>query len=338
MTLRYRPIPRLGQRSGGHGGSLPLAGSRSAWFNTIERRAEDGSLKTISPSGLDAEGRARLSAERPALCGLSLDRPRVMGILNVTPDSFSDGGDHAEASAAVARAIRMAGEADIIDIGGESTRPGAADVSVTEEINRTVPVIRAIREAGLTTPISIDTRKAAVAEAALDAGADMVNDVAAFSYDPELAALCAERGVPVCLMHAKGTPADMQKAPNYDDVLAEVLDFLEERIDYAVGQGVARDRIVTDPGIGFGKTQDHNMTLLRNLAAFHDLGLPVLLGVSRKRFIGEIGGAPEAKDRVAGSLALALHGAAEGVHILRVHDTYETTQALRLFAALHQDE
>ncbi|SMH37465.1 dihydropteroate synthase [Maritimibacter sp. HL-12] len=338
MTSRYRPIPRLGPRSGGHGGSLPLAGSRSAWFNAVERRAEDGSLKTISPGGLNAESRARLSAERPAICGLSLDRPRVMGVLNVTPDSFSDGGDHAEISTAVARAIRMAEEADIIDIGGESTRPGAADVSTTQEIARIVPVITGIREAGVTTPISIDTRKAAVADAALDAGADMVNDVAAFGYDPELAALCAERGVPVCLMHAKGTPADMQKAPAYDDVLAEVLDFLEERIDYAVGQGIARENIVTDPGIGFGKTTTHNMTLLRNLAAFHDLGLPVLLGVSRKRFIGEIGGAKEAKDRMAGSLAVALHGAAEGVHILRVHDTYETTQALRLFAAINEAE
>ena len=338
MTTRYRPIPRLGQRSIGHGGSLPLAGSRSAWFNSVERRAEDGSLKTISPGGLNAEGRARLSTERAPLCGLSLDRPRVMGILNVTPDSFSDGGDHAEVSAAVARAIRMAGEADIIDIGGESTRPGAADVSVAEEIARTAPVIRGIREAGIATPISIDTRKAAVAEAALDAGADMVNDVAAFGYDPELAALCAERGVPVCLMHAKGTPADMQKAPAYDDVLAEVLAFLEERIDYAVGQGIAREKIVTDPGIGFGKTTAHNMTLLRNLAAFHDLGPPVLLGVSRKRFIGEIGGAGQAKDRLAGSLAIALHAAAEGVHILRVHDTFETTQALRLFAAINEGE
>ncbi len=338
MTPRYRPIPRVGARSGGHGGSLPLAGSRLAWFNTVERHAEDGAVKVISPGGLNGAGRARLSARRPDLCGLSLDRPRVMGILNVTPDSFSDGGDFVRIEAAVARARRMAQEADIIDIGGESTRPGAEDVDLAEEIRRTAPVIAAIRAAGITTPISIDTRKARVAEAALDAGADMVNDVAAFTHDPELAALCADRDVPVCLMHAKGTPADMQKAPAYDDVLGEVLGFLEERIDYAVGQGIAHARIITDPGIGFGKTQEHNLTLLRNLAAFHDLGLPVLLGASRKRFIGEIGGAPAAKDRLGGSLAVALHAAFEGVHILRVHDTYETTQALRLFAALHDDE
>lgn len=338
MSLRYRPIPRHGAKSGGHGGSLPLAGSRAAWFNTVERRAEDGALKVISPGGLDGAGRRRLSDRRPDLCGLTLDRPRVMGILNVTPDSFSDGGDHAGLEAAVARATQMANEADILDIGGESTRPGAADVDIAEEIRRTAPVIEAIRAAGITTPISIDTRKARVAEAALDAGADMVNDVAAFTHDPELAALCAERDVPVCLMHAKGTPADMQKNPTYDDVLEEVIAFLEERIDFAVGQGIARERIVTDPGIGFGKTQAHNITLLQNLAAFHDLGLPVLLGASRKRFIGDIGGAPEAKDRMAGSLAVALHAAFEGVHIIRVHDTYETTQALRMFAALYESE
>ena len=292
----------------------------------------------IGPSGLDGRARARLSAERPALAGLSLDRPRVMGILNVTPDSFSDGGDLIEPGVAVARAQAMAGEADLLDIGGESTRPGAKEVDLAEEIRRTAPVIEAIRGAGITTPISIDTRKARVAEAALDAGADMVNDVSALTFDPELAALCAERAVPVCLMHAKGTPADMQKDPRYDDVVAEVLGFLEERIAVAEAAGVARDKIVIDPGIGFGKTQAHNLALLRDLAAFHDLGLPLLLGVSRKRFIGDIGGAPAPKDRLGGSLAVALHGAEQGVHILRVHDTYATTQALRLFAALHENE
>lgn len=338
MTARYRPIARLGPAAGGHGGALALAGSRAAWFNTLERIGPDGTTKTIGPAGLDAAARRRLSAPRPALCGLSLERPRVMGILNVTPDSFSDGGDFRAVEAAVARAKVMATEADILDIGGESTRPGAAEVSVSDEIDRTAPVIRAIREAGITTPISIDTRKAAVAEAALDAGADIVNDVAAFGFDPELADLCAAREVPVILMHAKGSPETMQNAPRYDDVLGEVLGFLEERIEFATARGISRDRIITDPGIGFGKTEAHNLALLRALSAFHDLGLPVLLGASRKRFIGDIGGAPEARDRTAGSVAVALHGAAEGVHILRVHDTYETTQALRLFRALNENE
>lgn len=339
MTLRYRPIPRLGRASGGHGGSLPLAGSRTAWFNTIERRAEDGSTKVISPGGLNAAGRNRLSGLRPDLCGLTLDRPRVMGILNTTPDSFSDGGDYARVEVAVARALAMAAEGvDIIDIGGESTRPGAQEVPVDEEIARTAPVIRALRDSGVATPLSIDTRKAGVAEAALDAGADIVNDVAAFSFDPELAALCAERDVPVILMHAQGLPEHMQDNPEYGDVVEEVLNFLEERISYAEGQGLARERIITDPGIGFGKTRAHNIALLENLSAFHDLGLPVLLGASRKRFIGAIGQAPEAKDRLGGSLAVALHGAAQGMQILRVHDTADTIQALRLFEALNGAE
>ncbi len=338
MSVRLRPVARLGGRSIGHGGSLAVAGSRFAWFNTVERRAADGSAKMIGPSGLDGAGRARLSAPRPALAGLGLDRPRVMGILNVTPDSFSDGGDYAHRAAAVARAQEMAEEGvDIIDIGGESTRPGAAEVPVSDEIARTAPLIAEIRAAGVSTPISIDTRKSAVAEAALADGADIVNDVAAFTFDPELAGLCASREVPVILMHAKGTPETMQQRPTYADVTREVLDFLEERIVFAEGQGIARDRIVTDPGIGFGKTGAHNLTLLRDLAVFHDLGAPVLLGVSRKRFIGEIGGAPEAKDRLGGSLAVALHGASQGVHILRVHDTQATIQALRLFAALNSD-
>jgi dihydropteroate synthase len=280
----------------------------------------------------------RLSAPRPDLCGLSLDRPRVMGILNVTPDSFSDGGDHARIDDAVARATVMADEADIIDIGGESTRPGAEEVPVTEEIRRTAPVIAAIRAAGITTPISIDTRKARVAEAALDAGADMVNDVAAFEFDPELADLCAARDVPVCLMHAKGLPDTMQLNPTYEDVVGEVMGHLEARIDFAVSQGVKRERIITDPGIGFGKTLEHNITLLQHLTVFHDLGLPVLLGVSRKRFIGTIGGADLAKDRLGGSLSVALYGVQRGMHLLRVHDTYATTQALRLWTVLEEGQ
>ena len=262
-------------------------------------------------------------------------RGEIMGILNVTPDSFSDGGEFVDLDAAVAHALEMLDEgAAILDIGGESTRPGAEEVAVDEEIRRTVPVIEALRGAGVTTPISIDTRKARVAEAALDAGANIVNDVSAFEFDPELADLTAERDVPVCLMHAKGLPDTMQDNPRYEDVVGEVMDHLERRIGFAVDRGVKRDRIITDPGIGFGKTLEHNLELLRHLTLLHDFGLPVLLGVSRKRFIGTIGHAPEAKDRLGGSLAIALHGAAQGMHIIRVHDTRETTQALALMAAL----
>ncbi|WP_022702805.1 dihydropteroate synthase [Pseudorhodobacter ferrugineus] len=269
----------------------------------------------------------------PAICGLTLDRPRIMGIVNVTPDSFSDGGDVTTVQAAVARAAAMQA-ADILDIGGESTRPGAETVSMAEEISRVAPAIRAIRDAGIITPISIDTRKAAVAEAALEAGADMVNDVSAFRYDPELADLVAARGVPVCLMHSKGDPATMQHDPHYVDVVQEVMDHLAERLEFAASRGIARAGVILDPGIGFGKTLAHNLALLAELPRLHDLGAPVLLGASRKKFIGTIGGAEVAKDRMPGSIAVALHGAAMGVHILRVHDVPETAQALALWRAI----
>lgn len=334
MTRRLQPIARTGAAFAGE----PLAGSNTVWFDQVLLRDPGQPPQQVAASTISPEDLARLSKPRADLCGLSLDRPRIMGVLNVTPDSFSDGGDHVTMQAAVARARAMAKDVDILDIGGESTRPGATEVSVEEERARTAPVIAAIRDAGITTPISIDTRKARVAEAALDAGADMVNDVAAFTFDPELADLVAERNVPVCLMHAQGLPDTMQDNPRYDDVLFEVMDFLETRISFAESRGIARRRIVTDPGIGFGKVLEHNVTLLRNLSLLHDLGLPVLLGVSRKRFIGAIGGADEAKDRVAGSLAVGLHGIAQGAQILRVHDTFETRQAIRLQAVMMERE
>lgn len=316
------------------GAGLTLAGQGHVRFDRVQRVSAGARGDEAAVADLCAEDQARLGGLRPALCGLGLDRPRIMGILNVTPDSFSDGGRHNEFAQAVAKAKTMAEHADILDIGGESTRPGAAEVPVDEEIRRTAPVIAALRDAGVTTPISIDTRKARVAEAALDAGADIVNDVAALGFDPDLAPLVAERDVPVCLMHAKGDPETMQNDPRYDDVLAEVLDSLAERVEFAMSQGIARDRIITDPGIGFGKTQAHNLTLLQGLGALHDLGLPMLLGASRKRFIGTIGGADNALDRMPGSVSVALWGVAQGAQILRVHDVAETAQAVRLWMAM----
>lgn len=299
-------------------GGLPLAGSRLARFD-----------------GADPA----LAERRADLCGLALDRPRVMGILNVTPDSFSDGGRHNGLATAVARAKGMLAEgAEILDIGGESTRPGAEEVPVDEEIARVVPVIAALREAGVTAPVSVDTRKARVAAAALAAGADMVNDVTALRFDPDMAGVVAAAGVPVCLMHSIADPATMQARAVYDDVLAEVFDHLAGRVAAAEAAGIPRDRILVDPGIGFGKTVAHNLTLIRGLAAFHSLGCAVLLGASRKRFIGVIGGAEEAAERVAGSVAVALYGAAQGVQVLRVHDVKETVQALRLWSALAAGE
>lgn len=310
--------------------ALPLAGSRAVWWREM---AAGEALRAP-----DAQERAAFSAAPAEICGLTLDRPRIMGILNVTPDSFSDGGRHFAHEDAVARARSMAAEADILDIGGESTRPGAREVPVAEEIARTAPVIRAIREAGIGTPISIDTRKAAVAAAALDAGADMVNDVTALRFDPEMAALVAERDVPVCLMHSVADPETMQQHARYDDVVAEVHDHLAERMEAAASAGIAPSRMIVDPGIGFGKVLAHNIALLQALSLFHGLGAPLLLGASRKRFIGTLGGAEEAAARMPGSLAVALHGAAQGVHILRVHDTAETRQALGLWSALAGQE
>ncbi|MEZ5778272.1 MAG: dihydropteroate synthase [Paracoccaceae bacterium] len=321
--------------------ALVLAGGW-CWFDRVEVLSRDGSKGLIAADDLPPDARDRLTAPRAAFAGLTLDRPRLMGILNVTPDSFSDGGRFHAATAAMAHGKAMAeAGADLLDIGGESTRPGSADVATGEEIARTVPVIRALREGGVSIPVSIDTRKRDVAAAALDAGAAIVNDVAALRYDPELARLVADRGVPICLMHAQGDPATMQVDPKYHDVLLDVFDFLVERIDAAVAGGIPRDRIVVDPGIGFGKTVAHNLALVRGLSLFHSLGCPVLLGASRKRFIGRIaGGAADANAdlRIPGTVAVTLAGLSQGVQLHRVHDIVEAKQALRLWQAVRVGE
>ncbi|MBE0414188.1 dihydropteroate synthase [Yoonia sp.] len=314
--------------------ALTLAGGW-CWFRDVALHRRDAAPQTILAADLPADVHDRLTRARVPVAGLTINAPRLMGILNVTPDSFSDGGLFADAKAALSHAQAMqAAGADIIDIGGESTRPGAADVSVAQEIARTAPVIAAIR-AQSDVPISIDTRKADVARAAIAAGAGLVNDVAAFGYDPGLADVTAQAGLSVCLMHAQGDPATMQQNPRYDDVLLDVYDFLAARVAVAVAAGIAPSQIIVDPGIGFGKTLDHNLTLLRGLSLFHSLGCPILLGASRKRFIGTIGRAEVAPDRMAGSVAVALHGVRQGVQILRVHDTYETRQAIDLEMAIN---
>ncbi|MFA5539417.1 MAG: dihydropteroate synthase [Gemmobacter sp.] len=306
----------------------PLAGSAHVWFDTVDRLSRDAPPEAAAAT-------VALAAARPVLPGLPSDRPLVMGIINVTPDSFSDGGRFLDRPLAVAHARRMLADgADLLDIGGESTRPGAADLPETEEIARTAPVIAALRDAGVTAPVSIDTRKAAVARAALAAGADMVNDVSALTYDPAMAGVVAEAGVPLCLMHAQGTPQTMQIDPRYDDVCLDIHDWLAARIAVAGAAGIPRARILIDPGIGFGKTVGHNIDLLRGLALFHGLGCALLVGASRKRFIGTLGGADEPEARVPGSLAVALHAAGQGAQVLRVHDVAETVQALRLWQAL----
>lgn len=261
-------------------------------------------------------------------------RPRIMGVVNVTPDSFSDGGRLANIEAALAHALALdAAGADILDIGGESTRPGAEPVNAAEEMARTLPLLTALRPKTLRR-LSIDTCKPEVAEAAVRVGADIWNDVSALGA-PGAPDLAARLGCEVVLMHMQGEPRTMQTSPHYDDVLAEVCAFLEARAGIALAAGVARERIWLDPGIGFGKTLEHNLALLAGLPALVGLGFPVLLGASRKRFIAAIGpGGEDPGDRLGGSLAAALAGAQAGVAAVRVHDVAQTVQALEVQAAI----
>lgn len=268
-------------------------------------------------------------------CGpfnLDLGRPLVMGVLNVTPDSFSDGGSYTDPHGAIRRARRMIEEgADIIDVGGESTRPGAAAVSEQEEMDRILPVIEAVAGWG-SVPVSVDTSKAVVMGAAADQGAALINDVRALR-EPGALRVAADSGLAVCLMHMQGQPRTMQASPQYRDVVSQVRDFLAERVAACVQAGIARERLMVDPGFGFGKTLRHNLLLMRHLAAFRDLGLPLLVGVSRKSMIGQLLDLP-VEQRLEGSLALATIAFWHGASILRVHDVRATVRALRVCAAV----
>src|SRR4051812_8415124 len=257
---------------------------------------------------------------------------QLMGVVNVTPDSFSDGGLYLDPEAAIAHGRELADAgAEILDVGGESTRPGAEPVGEDEELRRVVPVIQGLRGAG--SRISVDTSKAAVAAAALDAGAEIVNDVTALRGDRGMASLCAERGATVVLMHMLGEPRTMQDDPRYDDVVADVKAFLAERLEAAVAAGIDEERVWLDPGIGFGKTDAHNMELLRRLAELRGLGRPLVVGTSRKSFIGRVDGSP-ADQRLGGTIASSVLAAAEGADVLRVHDVAEVRQALAVAAAI----
>ena len=287
----------------------------------------------------------RLTAPRSAPAGLALDgsrgTPLVMGVVNATPDSFYAASRHADAAAAVAhgRALAAAG-ADILDVGGESTRPGATPVDPATELARVRPVVAALAgDEG--PPVSIDSRRAEVMAGAIAAGATIVNDVSALTHDSESLALVARAGVPAILMHSRGEPATMQRDPTYDHVLLDVYDYLEDRVAACEAAGIPRSRLVLDPGIGFGKTLDHNLALLGGIALLHGLGCPLLVGASRKSLIGRLAerlglapGAPAAEARLPGSLALALWSASQGVQMLRVHDVAETRQALAAWAAV----
>jgi dihydropteroate synthase len=311
-------------------------------FAAVELIDRDGGrvARNVRPSGRLQAPPAELPAlverierSRPPIAGLAMDRPRIMGIVNVTPDSFSDGGRWLDPGAAIAHGLRLEAEgAEILDVGGESTRPGADPIGVDEELRRVIPVITAL--AGQSrVPISIDTRNAKVMRRAAEAGAGIINDVAALGYDPNALSVAVETGLPVVLMHAQGDPRTMQLDPHYDDVVLDVYNWLEARIAACEAAGMSRERIVVDPGIGFGKTLGHNLALLSSLSIFHGFGCPVLLGASRKSFIGRLSGGAPADRRMPGSVAAALLGATQGVQILRVHDVAATRQALAVWEA-----
>ena len=329
VTRYYRPILCDGCRDAD---ALPLAGG-PFFFSQAEVLTRAGSEGHIAAQAIPDAWRDRLTRPRPVLARLGdATLPLVMGILNVTPDSFSDGGRHADPGAAVVAAVSMrSAGAAIIDIGAESTRPGAPELPVADELARLAPLWPGL--AGL--PVSIDTRKAPVMAAALDAGAMMVNDVSALAHDASALPLLAARGCPVVLMHHQGTPETMQIAPHYDDALLDVFDWLEGRIAAAVAGGISPDAIIADPGIGFGKGPQHNLALLKGLSLLHGLGVPILLGASRKSLIARLSAGEPVEDRLPGSLALALAGAQAGIQLLRVHDVAETVQALNLWRACH---
>ncbi|MCF6232519.1 MAG: dihydropteroate synthase [Rhodobacteraceae bacterium] len=329
--IYYRVLVQQGARR--PQGAQVLAGG-DLWFTHAEAMARATPAQIVAATDIPDPVLTRLSAPRAAVAGLDLSAPRIMGILNVTPDSFSDGAQYTAPRAAQKAALDMVQNgADIIDIGGESTRPGADFIPELREISRTEPVIAALR-AQSDVAISIDTRKAGVAKAALGAGANLVNDVSGLTFDDAMVGLCARQNAPVCVMHAQGDPTTMQVAPHYDNVLLDVYDFLSTRIDALEQAGIDRSEILVDPGIGFGKSVAHNLMLLRNISLFHGLGCGLLLGASRKRFIGTIGHAPRSDARFPGSIAIGLAALAQGVQILRVHDVAETAQAIRLWQAV----
>lgn len=354
VRVYLRPVGLMPIAAWAKGAAVPLTGGRFA-FSTAELIVRDGLEhggtridRAFAPlSEIMAWGweRSRIVAEaldrqlgaltraRAPFAGLSPDRPQIMGIVNVTPDSFSDGGDFLDPGAAIAHGEAMlAAGADILDIGGESTRPGAVPVPPEEEERRVLPVIRHFAEKGAT--VSVDTRHARVMESAAAAGARIVNDIAGLS-DPDALPVVARTATPVVVMHMQGDPGTMQANPTYRDAALDVFDWLEECVARCVAAGVSPERIAVDPGIGFGKRTEHNLEILRHTALYHALGCTVLIGLSRKGFIGRLSREEPPKERLAGSLAAGLETLNQGAQILRVHDVAETAQARALWEALH---
>ena len=332
----------------GHDGKVARLAGGLNWFASVELISVEGHRRTSTEmlsvesledrfdDALAAQWSALTSPRKPLQLGertVRIDQPQVMGVLNITPDSFSDGGQYADAVDAVSAGVDMLTDgAAILDIGGESTRPGAKAVWSGDEIERVVPVIQRLAAGGAA--VSVDTRKSEVMSAALTAGARLINDVSALTFDPLSAGVVAKAGVPIILMHHKGQPEVMQDDPRYDDVLVEVYLWLEERIAASEAAGIDRSLILVDPGFGFGKTVGHNLELMNGLALFHGLGCPLVLGASRKRTIGALSNEAVAANRLGGSIAFALKAVEQGAQIVRVHDVAETVQALRIWRGL----
>jgi dihydropteroate synthase len=349
MRTLLRPTALVDSPFGHDGKVARLAGGLN-WFAAVELLQIEGrarvSTELVPVEGIEARFDDDMAAQWRALAAprpplqlgertVRLDQAQVMGIVNATPDSFSDGGQFADAAAAAEAGADMAAEgAAIIDVGGESTRPGAKPVWEGDEIERVAPIIRQLASGGAA--VSADTRKADVMTAALEAGARMINDVSALTYDDRSAGVIAAAGVPVILMHHRGDPQTMQDDPRYADVLVEVYLWLEERIA-AAEAGIARDKILIDPGFGFGKNVAHNLELMNGLALFHTLGCPLVVGASRKRTIGALSQEAPADKRLGGSIAFAVKAADQGAQIVRVHDVFETVQALRIWRGLRDE-
>jgi dihydropteroate synthase len=332
----------------GHDGKVARLAGGMTWYSAVELIRIEGqsrvSIELVPVEGIESRFEEDMAAQWEALTAsrpplqlgdrtIRLEQPQVMGIVNATPDSFSDGGQFVDAAAAAEAGSAMAASgAAIVDVGGESTRPGARSIWEGDEIERVVPVIRQLSAAG--TAVSCDTRKADVMTAAVEAGARMINDVSALTYDQRSAGVAASLNVPVVLMHHKGAPEVMQDDPRYDDVLVEVYLWLEERIGAAVDAGVRREHILVDPGFGFGKNVAHNLELMNGLALFHSLGCPLVVGASRKRTVGALSGEAAADNRLGGSIAFAMKAAEQGAQIVRVHDVFESVQAMRIWRGL----
>jgi dihydropteroate synthase len=347
MRTLLRPTAFVDSPFGHDGKVARLAGGLN-WFSAVELIQVDGhervSTELVPVEGIEArfdddtndQWNALTGARGPLQLGertIRLDQPQVMGIVNATPDSFSDGGQFADGAAAADAGAEMAAQgAAIVDVGGESTRPGAKLVWEGDEIERIIPVVSQLVRGGAA--VSVDTRKADVMTAAMAAGAQMINDVSALSYDGRSVGVIAASSVPIVMMHHKGAPETMQDDPRYDDVLVEVYLWLEERIAAAEEAGIDRNRILIDPGFGFGKNVAHNLELMNGLALFHSLGCPIVVGASRKRTIGALSNEAPVDRRLGGSIAFALKAAEQGVHIVRVHDVFETVQALRVWRGM----